>query len=82
MIINPINTVAKTISKPINNDSDLRKIYTEEKDNFDKAYPNAQREHLDYFINQKIIIVVNGVDWKNLLQKRMLLEILIQQKTA
>ena len=53
MIINPINTVAKTISKPINNDSDLRKIYTEEKDNFDKAYPNAQREHLDYFINQK-----------------------------
>ena len=29
------------------------KIYTEEKDNFDKAYPNAQREHLDYFINQK-----------------------------
>lgn len=37
----------------ISNDSDLRKIYTEEKDNFDKAYPNAQREHLDYFINQK-----------------------------
>ena len=53
MIINPINTVANTISKPINNDSDLRKIYTEEKDNFDNAYPNAKRAHLDDFIKKK-----------------------------
>lgn len=37
----------------ISRDDDLKRIYTEEKDNFNKAYPNAQREHLDYFIDQK-----------------------------
>lgn len=37
----------------ISRDDELRRIYTEEKDNFEKAYPNAQREHLDYFIDQK-----------------------------
>ena len=38
--------------KSISTDSKLRKIYTEEKDAFNKAYPNAQREHIEYFINQ------------------------------
>ncbi len=37
----------------ISRDDELKRIYTEEKDNFEKAYPNAQREHLDYFIDQK-----------------------------
>lgn len=37
----------------ISRDDDLRRIYSEEKDNFDKAYPNVQREHIDYFIDQK-----------------------------
>ena len=37
----------------ISRDDNLKRIYSEEKDNFNKAYPNAQREHLDYFIDQK-----------------------------
>lgn len=38
--------------KTISNNDDLRKIYTEEKENFNKAFPDAQREHVEYFINQ------------------------------
>lgn len=37
----------------INNDKDLQKIFNKEKKLFNKSYPNAQREHIGYFINGK-----------------------------
>lgn len=39
--------------KSISTDGKLRKIYTEEKEAFNKAYPNAQREYIEYFTNQE-----------------------------
>lgn len=37
----------------INNDKDLQKIFNKEKVTFDKAYPDAQRNHVGYFIYGK-----------------------------
>lgn len=34
------------------NDYNLRRIYTQERETFDTAYPNAQRNHIAYFIKQ------------------------------
>ena len=39
--------------KSISTDGKLRKIYTEEKEAFNKAYPNVQREYIEYFTNQE-----------------------------
>lgn len=36
----------------IGSDYNLRRIYTQERETFDSAYPNAQREHVSYFIKQ------------------------------
>ena len=36
----------------IGSDYNLRRIYTQERENFDAAYPNAQRNHVGYFIKQ------------------------------
>lgn len=35
----------------ISNNKEFQKIYQSEKDAFNKAFPDAQREHVDYFIN-------------------------------
>lgn len=43
--------VIKTISDTIREDSDVKKTFEEEKTAFTKAFPEAQREHIDYFIN-------------------------------
>lgn len=37
----------------INNDKDLQKMFNKEKTAFDKAYPDAQRNHVGYFISGK-----------------------------
>lgn len=37
----------------IGNDYNLRRIYTQERETFDSAYPNAQRNHVGYFIKQE-----------------------------
>ena len=35
----------------INTNSELNKIFTEEKEAFNKAFPTAQRENIDYFLH-------------------------------
>ena len=45
------NMVIGNVSS-IGTDYCLRDIYTKEREAFDKAYPNAQREHVSYFIKQ------------------------------
>ena len=37
----------------INNDKDLQKIFNKEKKAFNNAYPDAQRNHIDYFLRGK-----------------------------
>ena len=41
----------ETIGKAIFTDEKLYKTFEEEKANFNKAFPDAQRDHIDYFIN-------------------------------
>ncbi len=41
----------KTFYKSITADKDVNKTFEEEKANFFKKYPDAQREHIDYFMN-------------------------------
>ena len=41
----------ETIGKAIFADEKLNKTFEEEKKNFNKAFPDAQRDHIDYFIN-------------------------------
>ncbi len=41
----------ETINSLISKDKDLQKIFDEEKAMFNKEFPKAQREHVDYFIN-------------------------------
>ena len=43
--------VLKTMSETIRESSDVKKTFEEEKTAFTKAFPEAQREHIDYFIN-------------------------------
>ena len=43
--------VLKTMSETIRESSDVKKTFEEEKAAFTKAFPEAQREHIDYFIN-------------------------------
>ncbi len=40
-----------TFDKMISQDKDFQRIYNEEKASFTEAFPDAQREHIDYFIN-------------------------------
>ena len=40
-----------TFDRMISQDKDFQRIYQEEKDAFTEAFPDAQREHVDYFIN-------------------------------
>ena len=40
-----------TFYKSITADKDVNKVFEEEKANFFKKYPDAQREHIDYFMN-------------------------------
>lgn len=35
------------------NDEEIQNVYKKEKEAFNEAFPNAQREHINYFINQK-----------------------------
>ncbi len=37
----------------LTNDKELQAVYNEEREAFNKAYPNAQRDHIGYFIQQK-----------------------------
>ena len=41
----------RTLGKTIFTDSKLEKTFEEEKSNFNKAFPDAQRDHIDYFVN-------------------------------
>lgn len=41
----------ETINKAIFTNEKLYKTFEEEKANFNKAFPDAQRDHIDYFIN-------------------------------
>ena len=41
----------ETIGKAIFADEKLNKTFEEEKKNFNKSFPDAQRDHIDYFIN-------------------------------
>ena len=40
-----------TINKTISSDVKLLRIYEDEVEKFNKAFPDAQRDHIDYFIN-------------------------------
>ncbi len=40
-----------TLGKAIFTDTKLEKTFEEEKANFNKAFPDAQRDHIDYFVN-------------------------------
>lgn len=40
-----------TLGKAIFTDRKLEKTFEEEKANFNKAFPDAQRDHIDYFVN-------------------------------
>ena len=42
---------AESMKNAINNDKEVNKIFEEEKAAFFKAYPDTQREHVDYFMN-------------------------------
>lgn len=41
----------KTMEKSLTMDKDVNKAFEEEKQAFFKAYPDTQREHMDYFMN-------------------------------
>ncbi|MBR1680780.1 hypothetical protein IJ707_03205, partial [bacterium] len=41
----------ETLGKAIFTDTKLEKTFEEEKSNFNKAFPDAQRDHIDYFVN-------------------------------
>lgn len=43
----------ETIHKAIFEDKKFNEIYAKEKEAFNKAFPNAQRDHIDYFINHE-----------------------------
>ena len=43
----------ETIHKAIFEDKKFNQIYEKEKAAFNKAFPNAQRDHIDYFINHE-----------------------------
>lgn len=45
------STYENTFWKSIAADKELNKTFEEEKNNFFKKYPEAQREHIDYFMN-------------------------------
>ena len=41
-----------TLFKSISADKDVQKVYNEERNAFNKAFPDTQRDHIDYFINK------------------------------
>ena len=41
----------QSFDKMISNNKEFQEIYKKEKDAFNKEFPDAQREHVDYFIN-------------------------------
>ena len=41
----------ETLGKTIFTNTKLEKTFEEEKANFNKAFPDAQRDHIDYFVN-------------------------------
>lgn len=41
----------QSFDKMISNNKEFQETYQKEKDAFNKAFPDAQREHVDYFIN-------------------------------
>ncbi len=41
----------KTLDKAVFSDKKLQKTFEYEKSNFNKAFPDAQRDHIDYFVN-------------------------------
>ena len=46
-------TFEKTFKNTISMDKDVNKKYNEEMENFLKAFPDAQRKHIDYFIKKE-----------------------------
>ena len=45
------DSYAKTILKSITMDKEVNKVFEEEKSAFFKAYPDTQRDHVEYFMN-------------------------------
>lgn len=45
-------TFDRTIHKSISENPEVQKTYDEERKAFNQAFPEAQRDHIDYFINQ------------------------------
>ena len=41
-----------TLYKSISENKDVQKVYDEEREAFNKAFPDTQRDHIDYFINK------------------------------
>jgi len=48
-----MNNLENTIQNAIFEDEKFNKIYAKEKDAFNKAFPDAQRNHIAYFINHE-----------------------------
>jgi hypothetical protein len=44
--------LSSSVDDLISSDAELNKIYNQERDAFNKAFPDAQREHVDFFINK------------------------------
>ncbi len=41
-----------TLFKSMSENKDIQKVYDEERNAFNKAFPDTQRDHIDYFINK------------------------------
>ena len=42
----------ETLYKSISENKDVQKVYNQEREAFNKAFPDTQRDHIDYFINK------------------------------
>lgn len=51
--INTTEELGKSKLKGIFEDKELNEIYEQEKENFNKKYPNAQKDNIGYFINHE-----------------------------
>ena len=46
-----LKNIEESMKKSLTMDKDVNKAFEEEKQAFFKAYPDTQREHMDYFMN-------------------------------
>jgi len=46
-----IKDIKGTVAKTLSYNEQIQNVYNKEREAFNKAFPNAQRDHIDYFIN-------------------------------